>query len=271
MIKEGIYTNDQLSDDDYHDDREYISSSGLKMLLDSPEAFYAQYIANVQRKESQVFHFGKAAHATVLEPDKFESLYVISPEFNRRTNQGKEDEKEFIKECEKDDVKILTQDEWDLSMHLRDSVLTHPIAGPALSGSISEQSYFIRSPEINEKVRLDAFKEDKRIIIDLKFMDDISRFNKDCVDYGYPLSEAMYKNVVSRVIGENVNYVFIVAQKKPPYPIYVGYLDEAAQQYGQDKYQQARESYIEKKLSNKWVNIEPITLPYWANPKPKEY
>ena len=42
MLKLGF--NEDISNDDYHNDREFVSSSGLKLMLKDPRKFYKNYV-----------------------------------------------------------------------------------------------------------------------------------------------------------------------------------------------------------------------------------
>jgi exodeoxyribonuclease VIII len=44
--------------------------------------------------------FGAVCHKLILEPEDFENEYIVEPEFNKRTNQGKEDYQAFLTSIE---------------------------------------------------------------------------------------------------------------------------------------------------------------------------
>ncbi|MCQ8791345.1 exonuclease VIII, partial [Escherichia coli] len=51
---------------------------------------------------------GTAFHCRVLEPEEFSNRFIVAPEFNRRTNAGKEEEKAFLMECASTGKMVIT-------------------------------------------------------------------------------------------------------------------------------------------------------------------
>lgn len=265
-LETAIYTNSELSNDDYHADREFVSSSGLKMLPDRTDEFIARYHMTQKAEEkSEALKFGNALHSAVLEPDLFPIEYVIEPVVNKRTNDGKAEIKEFHASAEAQGKTILTPDDMDVIRAMRNTVMQHPIAGPALKGAVMEQSFFHTGDVINQKVRLDAFKNN--IIMDLKSCESVDKFFNSAAEYGYNVSEAMYKTVVTEVIGEPVQFLFIAVQKTYPFTVSVFESDDLMQTEGMRKYIVAVEAYAELKETGKWAEIRSMSLPNWAKPK----
>lgn len=71
-----------------------LSFSSLKEFIRSPR-HYVNYLTK-ERKQSEAMLFGAVCHKLILEPQDFEKEYIIEPEFNKRTNQGKDDYAAFI-------------------------------------------------------------------------------------------------------------------------------------------------------------------------------
>ncbi len=53
----------------------------------------------VDTTKTKTLDLGTAFHCRVLEPEEFSNRFIVAPEFNRRTNAGKEEEKAFLMEC----------------------------------------------------------------------------------------------------------------------------------------------------------------------------
>ena len=77
MLKEGF--NKDIDNNDYHADREYISSSGLKMLLKDPREFEKRYVLeeHSDNKSSASMDFGSYVHSLILEPHLVEKEYAV--------------------------------------------------------------------------------------------------------------------------------------------------------------------------------------------------
>jgi len=261
-----IYSNSELSNEDYHADRQFVSSSGLKMLPHKTDEFIAKYkMTQKAESKSDALKFGGGLHSAILEPDVFPTEYVIEPVVNKRTNDGKAQIKEFCASAEAQGKTILTPDDMDLIRAMRNTCNQHPIAGPALTGASKEQSFFLVDDVINQKVRLDAFKNN--IIMDVKSCESIDKFHNSAAEYGYNFSEAMYKTVVSQVINEPVQFLFIAIQKSYPFTVAVFESDSVMQAEGIRKYNEAVEKYAELQESGKWAEIRSMSLPNWAKPK----
>jgi exodeoxyribonuclease VIII len=75
-------------------DHRPLSFSSLKEFMRSPQ-HYVKYLA-ADRKQTDAMLFGAVCHKLILEPQDFDKEFIIEPEFNKRTNQGKEDYAAFI-------------------------------------------------------------------------------------------------------------------------------------------------------------------------------
>lgn len=266
-IQPGIYGNHDISNDAYHADREYVSSSGLKLLPYKVDEFIARYMMTHKLPpKSEALKFGGGLHSAILEPDIFPTEYVIEPEVNKRTNDGKAELAEFYKSVQNNGQTVLTPDDMDLIRAMRSAVFQHPIAGPALKGAAREQSFFINSSEgIKLKVRTDAFKNN--VIMDIKSTESMDKFFNYAAQFGYNFSEAMYRSVVSEVINESIEFLFVVIQKGYPFTVAVFQSDELTRSEGLRKYEASKRSYIDLKESNGWGEIRSLSLPNWAKPE----
>ena len=261
-----IYTNSELSNEDYHADRQFVSSSGLKLLPYKTDEFIARYkMTHKAQERSEALKFGGGLHSAILEPDVFPEEYVIEPVVNKRTNDGKAELKEFNASVEAQGKTILTPDNMDLIRAMRSACNQHPIANKALNGATKEQSFFHAGDLIKQKVRLDAFKNN--IIMDVKSCESIDKFHNAAAEFSYNFSEAMYKTVVGQVINEPVQFLFIAIQKSYPFTVAVFESDDFMQSEGIRKYNDAVEKYVELTESGKWAEIRSMSLPNWAKPK----
>lgn len=71
-----------------------LSFSSLKEFMRSPQ-HYVKYLAS-DRKQTEAMLFGAICHKLILEPQDFDNEYIIEPELDKRTKQGKEDYAAFI-------------------------------------------------------------------------------------------------------------------------------------------------------------------------------
>ena len=90
MLKIGL--NDDITNEDYHGDREFESSSSLKLFLKDPKEYHNKYILKLPREEKykSAYDFGSYIHSLILEPEKVEDEYAIFEGSSRRGNVYKE-------------------------------------------------------------------------------------------------------------------------------------------------------------------------------------
>jgi len=86
-----------ISNEDYHSSKG-ISRSQLMLLNQSPYHFWYKIFSGKYVKENATpaMNIGQIFHVLLLEPDKFDSEFVVMPQLDRRTKNGKEEYKQFI-------------------------------------------------------------------------------------------------------------------------------------------------------------------------------
>ncbi|ENL6798456.1 hypothetical protein AB5Q79_001573, partial [Campylobacter jejuni] len=80
-----------LTQTEYRNKKEFLSASDIKLLLENPYKFKVGY----KKPKSDNLALGSLIHTLILEPKKFEKEYLIMPELNLRTNEGKEKKAEL--------------------------------------------------------------------------------------------------------------------------------------------------------------------------------
>lgn len=84
-----------------------LSFSSLKEFTKSPQ-HYIQYL-NKEKKQTESMLFGGLVHNLILQPQTFDEKYIIEPEFNKRTNQGKEDYQKFLDSIAEKNLQAIPQ------------------------------------------------------------------------------------------------------------------------------------------------------------------
>lgn len=75
-----VYTNDQLSNEAYHADEEYISGSSLARIFGSCLAKWRYDEAELKKEKAKPLAFGTVSHAQVLEPETFDAGFYRMPD-----------------------------------------------------------------------------------------------------------------------------------------------------------------------------------------------
>lgn len=221
-----IGKNEYLTDVEYHDDREFISSSGLKLLLKNPRKFYKTYVLNEkEEKNSAALDFGHYIHSVILEPNTVKDKYAI---FEGASRRGKAWE-EFSKENE--GKIIITKSQQELTKQLLDNYNKAEviIGAHGYDQPVKINSFFKKGSAelslgevlngIKVKVRFDYFREfsDFASIQDVKTTAKTANTAKEaeaiCSDFDYDLSAALYVDIAEKICKKPTDFYFVFFSK----------------------------------------------------------
>ena len=269
-----------MTNREYHAAPGY-SKSHLDKVTGSPLTYWHTYLAPKQA-ESEEFDeptndesekpstlLGSAIHTATLEPDLFNSEYIILPELDLRTKRGREERDAFV--GAHPGAQILTVDQRKRALGAAAAVRRHPVAGPLLTRGAAEQSFFAKDPETGEliKCRTD-FLNESSMVVDLKSIDDASDENcmKSIAKWRYDLQPPWYFDVLKALYGEHPKWwVFVFVESSPPHQINLIYptpeqIDEARSVARRDFLK-----ILECKRTGVWpdygTEIKPMQLPAW--------
>ena len=97
--------NPKCSNEQYHGDMEYRSSSALKMMLKDPRQYYKNYVLNEpQNFNSDALSIGSYIHTRILEPHLVEEEYALYTGSRRSGDVWKE----FKEKAESENKTIIT-------------------------------------------------------------------------------------------------------------------------------------------------------------------
>lgn len=206
-LGENTVTNAQ-----YHADREYLSSSGLKLLLSDKGQFYREYVLNQRpvQPENDNFIFGSYLHSLILEPDLVLNEYVIGEYTGRKSSEYAE-----LKSLYPDKV-IISERQNALASDLLRAYSTHTVAPGLITGGESEKTLCVKLKGVNIKVRGDYVNLDKNYIVDVKTTsgattkDDVVKANER---YMYHLSAALYCMAFKEHYKRNFDFYWIYLSK----------------------------------------------------------
>lgn len=172
----------------------------------------------VPRSKSDVADIGNATHAALLEPDVFARDYVKMPDFDLRTNAGKLSRDGFISGMDQSKKNVLTHDDYEMVIGMRDSALAHPIINQLLtSKGESEVSIFFDVDGVKCKCRPDRIVDpsvfNQHIIVDVKTCADVSKFNFSARDYRYDVQAYWYMKGYAQLTGHKPRFLFAVVGK----------------------------------------------------------
>lgn len=227
-METGIYFN--LSSKEYHAlPPEIVSNSYLSRLNSCPAK------AKIPQAETPAMIIGRSAHTLILEGEaSWWAQFVVAPEVDKRTKEGRELCKAFIKD--NPDKDIIDTEDYIAILGMAEAVYNHPFAKELLNKGISESTIIWKDEEtgILCKCRPDRTPADnKGVLVDLKTTQDASAFGRAVMSYGYARQAAFYTEAVNKITGQKYDaFAFIVVEKEPPYRVEVYVLDAEYMNWG---------------------------------------
>ncbi|EPE9642015.1 exodeoxyribonuclease VIII [Escherichia coli] len=269
-IEPGIYYG--ISNENYHAGPG-VSKSQLDDIADTPALYLWRKNAPVDTTKTKTLDLGTAFHCRVLEPEEFSNRFIVAPEFNRRTNAGKEEEKAFLMECASTGKTVITAEEGRKIELMYQSVMALPLGQWLVeSAGLAESSIYWEDPEtgILCRCRPDKIIPEFHWIMDVKTTADIQRFKTAYYDYRYHVQDAFYSDGYEAQFGVQPTFVFLVASTTVEcgrYPVEIFMMGEEAKLAGQQEYHRNLRTLADCLNTDEWPAIKTLSLPRWA----KEY
>ena len=227
-----------------------ISRSELWHIRESPEKF--KYYKENPPEPTPSLLFGQVLHKMLLEPVTFCDEFVVAPEVNRRTKDGKQMWEAFVADHEKQT--IIPEEMYAKANEMCEAVKREPLAVKLLNGA-AEVPFFWTDEMTGEdcKCRVDVLNTSysQPIIVDVKTTADASTdsFIRSAINYGYDFQAAMYSDGVEKNIGKKTLFVFIAVEKEPPYAVNILQADELMLQRGYDLFREYIGIYHDCKMT----------------------
>ncbi|EFM6934325.1 exodeoxyribonuclease VIII [Escherichia coli] len=269
-IEPGIYYG--ISNENYHAGPG-VSKSQLDDIADTPALYLWRKNAPVDTTKTKTLDLGTAFHCRVLEPEEFSNRFIVAPEFNRRTNAGKEEEKAFLMECASTGKTVITAEEGRKIELMYQRVMALPLGQWLVeSAGHAESSIYWEDPEtgILCRCRPDKIIPEFHWIMDVKTTADIQRFKTAYYDYRYHVQDTFYSDGYEAQFGVLPTFVFLVASTTVEcgrYPVEIFMMGEEAKLAGQQEYHRNLRTLADCLNTDEWPAIKTLSLPRWA----KEY
>lgn len=200
------------SNADYHNNRTHLSSSSLKLLLDSPEDFERKYILNLSRPEESKPQFdeGSLVHAKILEPHNVDNVFSFFPGFRKSGNEFQEFLQGNVGKT------IISAPQAHRCDRLVSAYSTRPEAVTMLEGGFKEHTVVGSVLGVPCKARFDYINVEKGYIADVKttsYESGIDMFRETCKSFSYALSASLYCELAHQNFGKLFDFYFIVLSK----------------------------------------------------------
>ena len=219
------------SNDAYHGNKRYISSSALKTIHKKSVMHYL----NQKPFSSSSLTLGTLIHTAILEPENFDKDYFIMPKVDKRTKAGKE---EYAKYLELAKGKELVDEE---TIMVKDAIMenfNNNEQAVYYNQGIKEASFYSEIEGVLVKVRPDCYNQELGFISDPKTCQDNSPkgFMRDVYKYGYHLQAAFYSDVLGV---DPSQFVFTAIETNNPYSVQCYTLGEEHIYRGREAYTSA--------------------------------
>jgi len=230
-----------LPDADYRADPG-INASLLKAVDRSPA--YALHLQD-QPSDKPCFTDGRAIHSEVLEPEMFESRYLVVPsDAPRKPTKAMLEAKNpgaasvastlYWDQLSEEAAgrTIIDAEEYKMYRGVTDSVWSHAGARTLLEAKgYAEASMFSECPVtgIRQKCRWDKLLEDMPVGIDLKSTTDASTegFQHALKKFGWGIQDAHYSATFNALFEQELEaFLFICVEKAPPYLVQIHRIEE---------------------------------------------
>jgi hypothetical protein len=263
--KPGIYYNIPFSE---YQEWEAINNSVLSKLAEKSPA-HAKVMMDAEWQDTPAFSFGRAFHTAALEPDLFENRYIVPPDIDKRTKDGKARWAKFQEAAE--GKEILAAESFELIQAMSASVRNSPAAKCITGGKAEVCIVWIDEPTgFLCKARLDYVHEVYGFLVDLKTAKDASPdgFAKAMFNYRYHQQLAFYMAGYKAVTGDDSSFIFVAVEKDAPYATAIYEVNERSVQAGCNACRKALDTFSECVKKDEWPTyqneVQLIDMPAWA-------
>lgn len=253
----------KMAERDYHA-HHALGSSDIKQLLVNPHGF------RQEKPSSKALELGSLVHKLILEPDEFESSYYILDNIDRRTKEGKERYIKALAEAEAENKEIIDLATFQQGKEIAEA-FNQSAVSKLIAGGVAENCAFSEIDGVAVKCKPDYYREDKKIIIDLKTTSiaggaSALSFQKAIANYRYYIQASLYM----QILGADEFY-FIAIETQAPYMIGVYKLDITAIELGETQIKKAIKRYknLSKYKANVYLDdtfkvVKELRLPNWC-------
>lgn len=289
FIKSIEYEIKKDSNEEYHSKKEFISCSGLKQIKKSPLHFKEE-----EKKETEAMTFGSAYHAFILEPELFEKEYYIFDDSaicsvligeGAKLPRATKNYKDWY-ECEMriaGDKKTIDKYTYEILQAMSNRLMRHKYVKSLLSHGEAEMSVYctieiMTGQRIKVKIRPDYFKNEKRIVTDLKTTAgaSINDFPRHAAEFDYHLQAALYSDIMNAIEGKEMgwDFFFVAQEKTKPFAFNIFESSPQFLAQGRYEYEQLLMLYAWCLENDKWpgyqcftenkFGVNELNLPAWS-------
>ncbi|MFJ3089100.1 PD-(D/E)XK nuclease-like domain-containing protein [Streptomyces sp. NPDC086838] len=262
-----------MSADDYHADRNSVSSTSLRKILAPGCPAQLRYDLDHPQAPKKEFDLGNAAHAAVLG----EGHDIVELDYPNYLKADARSARDAAYAANK--VPLLPKEKAQVDA-MAAAIREHPLAGPLFQPGtgVAEQSIFWTDPAtgVRCRIRPDWLKKlpGLTLCVDYKTIKsaDPETVSKAIRDHAYHQQDALYTDGIWAALDpQDVRFIFVFQSKTAPYLVTVRELTDQNRDIGRAKNERALRIYADCQTTGIWpdwtgpvTEIPTISMPTWA-------
>ena len=238
-------------------------------------------------EKSDALQFGNKYHSMILEPEKFERVFCVMPNFaameqncDKKGNQSeswattfcKESKWHFEQQAGMKKMEVITREEYDTGLSMVESVNANKFAGSLLSMSEKEVTLLGEIDQVPFKCRLDLCNPG--FIADIKGCGSAAAnaFGKSAAEYGYSFQLAIYREIWQQNFQGEPDVFLIAIEKGGDFDCCVYEVPEAAMDHSRKEVSRILADMKKCQATGVWPGVDrgesplPLYVPNWAMP-----
>lgn len=204
----------QVSNAIYHGDRNYLSSSVIKLLAKDVAEYHRQYILGQKvpfSANQAALDEGSFTHSILLEPENVQAEYAIYPGKRRSGSEYQQFAQNHPGKI------ILLESQAERCFKLQTVFNSQKDYAQFIQGGVAELSLCVELQNVPIKTRFDYINIEKGFISDVKttsYGGELESFQQVVENLDYGLSAALYLQAAELYYEKPFDFYFIVLSKK---------------------------------------------------------
>lgn len=211
-MKKLVEGRNECTNQEYHSQKDWLSSSSLKKILKDPALFHKEEILGQKEpeKDNPAFAEGSYFHSLVLEPDTIKQTYAFFPGMRKAGLEWEAFKADHVGKTILSKAQKMKVEYWVRAYDANRE------AKRIMKPGESEVTICRVIDGVPIKVRADRATVEQSYLCDLKtsgFLVDKDSFTMTCRNYGYFLSAALYTMVFEQHFGRPFSFYLIPVSK----------------------------------------------------------
>jgi hypothetical protein len=242
------YVSDTLNE---YQQKDCISLSDIHAFLQSPRVYFYSKNKSTEDPEKSTFSLSIAIYEYLNNRELFSEDFIVSPKFNKRTKDGREQYEKFVEQAV--GKSVISQEEMDMIIQTSVCVSQSPTLVGLMVDSKYEVSAYLqdKTSGLEVKLRPNIIDKTEKTVVEVIECFDASpkQFSKYVEEYDYAINAAYSMDFLGVK-----KYIFAAIEKKPPYQVSLYELPPKSIKDGRSKYRMALDLMKWSFANNFWCD-----------------